>query len=49
MKTSLDHLPQDKREQLNQVVQVIIDSVQPEKIILFGSYARGKWVEDQHM
>ena len=49
MKTSLEYLPQLKRDQLGQIVQIIIDSVNPEKIILFGSYARGKWVEDQHM
>jgi len=49
MKTSLDHLPQAKREQLEQATKIIVDTVQPEKVILFGSYARGKWVEDQHM
>jgi len=48
MKTSLDHLPQVKREQLEQINKIIVDAVQPEKVILFGSYARGKWVEDQH-
>lgn len=49
MKTTLDHLPKDKQEQLAQVVQIIVESVSPEKIILFGSYARGKWVDEQHM
>lgn len=49
MKTTLDFLPQNKREQLDLVVKIIVESVQPEKIILFGSYARGKWVDDKHM
>jgi HEPN domain-containing protein/predicted nucleotidyltransferase len=49
MKTTLDYLPQNKREQLELVVKIIVETVQPEKIILFGSYARGKWVEDKHM
>lgn len=49
MKTILDFLPQNKREQLDLVVKIIVEGVKPEKIILFGSYARGKWVEDKHM
>lgn len=49
MKTTIDHLPHDKQEQLKQVVQIIVETVSPEKIILFGSYARGKWVDEQHM
>ncbi|NML39625.1 HEPN domain-containing protein [Chitinophaga sp. G-6-1-13] len=49
MKTTLDHLPKDKQEQLALIVQIIVESVSPEKIILFGSYARGKWVDEQHM
>lgn len=48
MKTSIDHLPPTKRGQLEQVTKIIVDTVQPEKVILFGSYARGKWVEEQH-
>jgi len=49
MKTSLEYLPENKRAQISQIVQIIVNSVNPEKIILFGSYARGKWVEAQHM
>jgi len=47
MKDSLAHLPQDKRGQLAHIVERIrkrVDSIQ--MIILFGSYARGNWVED---
>ena len=61
MKTSLDHLPQAKCDELARVVGIVRDGfaraiahrTQPRfregrllKIILFGSYARGDWVED---
>jgi len=49
VKTSIAYLPQDKQDQLAQVVQGIVDMIQPEKVILYGSYARNKWVEDTHM
>ena len=46
MKTSLDHLPECKREQLRAIAAAVQASVNVEMIILFGSYARGNWVED---
>lgn len=61
MKTSLDHLPAAKRDELAHVVGVVREGfafatarrTQPHlraakllKIVLFGSYARGDWVED---
>ncbi|TLV01358.1 HEPN domain-containing protein [Dyadobacter luticola] len=46
MKTTLSHLPQNKQDQLKTLTQIILDKVQAEMIILFGSYARGDWVED---
>jgi predicted nucleotidyltransferase len=61
MKTSLDHLPAGKRNELDLVVEVLRDGfvkatarrTMPRfrnakllKIILFGSFARGDWVED---
>jgi hypothetical protein len=47
MKASLDHLPEDKRAKL----AVIAEAVRAEApaagmIVLFGSHARGDWVED---
>lgn len=48
MKTSLSHLPDFKQEQILQVAEIISEVVRPEKIILFGSYARGTWVEDTY-
>ena len=61
MRSDLDHLPEAKRRELDQVValvragfaKAIRHRTQPRfregkllKIILFGSYARGDWVED---
>ncbi|QEC69318.1 HEPN domain-containing protein [Panacibacter ginsenosidivorans] len=49
MKTSLEHLPKTKQEQILQIVEIIKEVAVPEKIILFGSYATGKWVEDNYI
>jgi len=47
MKASLNHLPERKRAELARIVSIIRQSApQAEMIILFGSYARGDWVQD---
>ncbi len=48
MKTSLNHLPLSKRNQILDIVDIIREVVSPEKIILFGSYAKGKYVEHRY-
>ncbi|MCW3074625.1 MAG: hypothetical protein JWP69_1694 [Flaviaesturariibacter sp.] len=48
MKTSLSHLPENKQQELHRVTQLIEVTVNPEKIILFGSHATNTWVEDQY-
>lgn len=48
MKTSLSYLPPLKQEQILRVVDIIKEIAKPEKIILFGSYATGTWVEDKY-
>ena len=48
MKTSLSYLPPLKQEQILKVVDIIKEIAKPEKIILFGSYATGTWVEDKY-
>jgi len=48
MKTSLSHLPQTKQEQILQIVEIIKEVAAPEKIILFGSYAKGNYVEHRY-
>jgi HEPN domain-containing protein/predicted nucleotidyltransferase len=46
MKTSLHHLPENKQQELQRAVDIICTSIHPEMLILFGSYARGNWVEE---
>ena len=47
MKNSLNHLPQRKRGELARITATICQKApSTEMIILFGSYARGDWVED---
>jgi predicted nucleotidyltransferase/HEPN domain-containing protein len=48
MKTSLDHLPEKKRVQLEAIAKRIrLDAPAADLILLFGSHARGDWVEDK--
>ena len=49
MKTSLDHLPSTKRAELDRIVELIRAAGEPEMVILFGSHARGDWVDDFHV
>ncbi|MFA6714316.1 MAG: HEPN domain-containing protein [Victivallales bacterium] len=49
MKKSLSHLPKHKREELWAVTAIITEMIDAEFIILFGSYARGDWVEDRYI
>jgi len=46
MRTSLDALPPKKQQQLATLVELIRSEVDVEMIILFGSHARGDWVQD---
>ncbi|WP_138481998.1 HEPN domain-containing protein [Dyadobacter bucti] len=46
MKTTLSHLPEDKQEELKTLTKIIVEKVPAEMVILFGSHARGDWVED---
>ncbi len=46
MKKSLKHLPKQKRDELKTVVRMMREEFDVEMIILFGSYARGDWVEE---
>ena len=49
MKRSLSHLPKYKREELKEITSIIKENADVEMIILFGSYARGTWVEDVYI
>ena len=49
MKKSLIHLPQYKRDELKRIVKIIRRQFpSAHMIVLFGSYARGQWVEDTY-
>ena len=49
MKELLSHLPQAKQEELEELTQVLSTFKLVEMVILFGSYARGNWVEDSYV
>lgn len=44
----LAHLPENKQEELAEIVKVIREVADPAKIILFGSHTSDKWVEDEY-
>lgn len=48
MKTSLSHLLEARQQQVLKVADIIKDVVNPEMIILFGSYAKGTYVEHRY-
>jgi HEPN domain-containing protein/predicted nucleotidyltransferase len=48
VKTSLEHLPEDKQQEITSIAETIVSLIQPEMVILFGSYSRGNWVEDRY-
>jgi HEPN domain-containing protein/predicted nucleotidyltransferase len=48
MKTSIEHLPEEKRTDIAEILHSIQRRLPAEMIMLFGSYARGDWVEDRY-
>ena len=49
MKKSLKHLPPEKRQELKRLKSIILEKApQTQFIILFGSHARGDWVDDMY-
>ena len=50
MKTNLSHIPEHKQAELKAIVAALIPKyAEIEMIILYGSYARGNWVEDKYV
>lgn len=49
MKSSLEHLPPNKQDEILRISEIITEVVKPEKVILFGSYAKGEQVEDRYV
>jgi uncharacterized protein len=48
LKTQISHLPKEKQEELLNIVKIINEMTNPEMVILFGSHARGDWVNDRY-
>jgi uncharacterized protein len=48
MKSSLTHLPEKKQFEIKHIAEIIREVINPEMIILFGSYAKGKQVEHRY-
>ena len=49
MNEALQHLPLTKREELQHLTKLLGNSKDIEMVILFGSYARGEFVEDTYV
>jgi predicted nucleotidyltransferase len=49
MKKSLAHLPEAKQAEIIGIAGIIREVINPEMIILFGSYAKGTYVEDRYI
>src|SRR5260221_13202046 len=48
MRMTVEHLPEEKRFEINRIAEIIREVVNPEKILVFGSYAKGTYVEDRY-
>ena len=50
MKNTIEHLPQTKQRDLNKIADIITENCRDTgMVILFGSYARGKWKEEKDL
>lgn len=49
MKTSIESLPKERQDELRKIADTGVQLVNPEKIILFGSYATGRQVADKYV
>ncbi len=49
MKYTIKHLPEEKQQELQEIVSFVTETITVDMIILFGSYARGDWVEDKYV
>lgn len=48
MKTGIDHLPTDRQSEIRIISDAVRQRFPAEMIILFGSFARGDWVNDRY-
>ncbi|MBO9703657.1 MAG: HEPN domain-containing protein [Sporocytophaga sp.] len=47
MIASLNFLPEYKQEELKLITDLIVEKMKPAKLLLFGSYARNTWAEEE--
>ena len=45
MKTDRSHIPEAKRQELDKIVELVGNHFEPNMIVLYGSYARGDYVD----
>lgn len=46
---SLEHLPEQKQQDIREILAIILEEANAEKVILFGSHARQNWVDDEYV
>lgn len=49
MNQFLSHLPEEKQKEILEILEIIKEEAQPEKVILFGSHTSNNWVEDEYV
>ncbi|MCT4588828.1 MAG: nucleotidyltransferase and HEPN domain-containing protein [Carboxylicivirga sp.] len=49
MNTSLEHLPENKQDELKALAELFSSSDKVLMVVLFGSFARGNWVQDRYL
>ncbi|MBL6444827.1 HEPN domain-containing protein [Fulvivirga sp. 29W222] len=49
MSNTVENIPENKREELKKLTELISGIDKVEMLILFGSYAKGDWVEDSYI
>lgn len=49
MNTDLSHLPEHKQEEAAHIVRIIRKAAKVDMVILYGSHARGDWVEEAYV
>lgn len=49
MKTGIDYLPTERQAEIHEIIEAVRQRFPAEMIILFGSFARGNWVDDRYL
>ncbi|MCT4644785.1 MAG: HEPN domain-containing protein [Carboxylicivirga sp.] len=47
--TNLKHLPENKQDEIKELAELLSSSDKVLMVVLFGSYARGSWVQDRYI